>query len=78
MNKIKIALVGAICISIGLAGMAHASDIKGHVAVQGIRSPENIASLCGRDSGQGLSRACPAHRHGPKRTEVRSSCSRGR
>ncbi|PYU68524.1 MAG: hypothetical protein DMG49_15805, partial [Acidobacteria bacterium] len=43
MNKIKATLAEAIWISIGLAGVGHASDIKGHVAVQGLRSPDNIA-----------------------------------
>ena len=43
MNRIKIILAGAICTCIGLAPVGHASDIKGHVAVQGLRSPENIA-----------------------------------
>jgi plastocyanin len=37
------ALAAAVCISIGLADAAHAADIKGHVTVQGLRSPENIA-----------------------------------
>lgn len=43
MNRIKVILAGAICTFIGLAPVGHASDIKGHVAVQGLRSPENIA-----------------------------------
>jgi plastocyanin len=43
MNKIKEALAAAICISIVLSALGRASDIKGHVAVQGLRSPENIA-----------------------------------
>ena len=43
MNKIRITLAGAICISVALAGVGHASDIKGHVTVQGLSSPENIA-----------------------------------
>jgi plastocyanin len=43
MNRIKTALAGTICISIGLASGGHAADIKGRVTVQGLRSPENIA-----------------------------------
>jgi plastocyanin len=43
MNKIKVAFAGAMGISVVLAGLGHASEIKGHVAVQGLRSPENIA-----------------------------------
>lgn len=43
MNKVKVTLTGVICISIGLTHLGNASDIKGHVAVQGLRSPENIA-----------------------------------
>lgn len=43
MNRITLIFAGATCACIGLAPVGHASDIKGHVAVQGLRSPENIA-----------------------------------
>ena len=43
MKKANIARATAISLVIGMAGLTHASDIKGHVAVQGLRSPENIA-----------------------------------
>jgi plastocyanin len=43
MKKANIALAAAVALMIGVAGVTHASDIKGHVAVQGLRSPENIA-----------------------------------
>jgi plastocyanin len=41
MNKVTLA--AAIWISIWMASAGRAADIKGHVAVQGLRSPENIA-----------------------------------
>jgi plastocyanin len=41
MNKVTLA--AAIWISIWMASAGHAADIKGHVTVQGLRSPENIA-----------------------------------
>lgn len=43
MKKIRAIIAGVVWISIGLASAGHAGDIKGHVAVQGLRSPENIA-----------------------------------
>jgi plastocyanin len=58
MNKIKLTLAGATCISIVLTGLGHASDIKGHVAVQGLRSPENIAVYV--DAIQGKDFPAPA------------------
>ena len=43
MGKVNIALTAAIALILEVGGLARASEIKGHVAVQGLRSPENIA-----------------------------------
>jgi plastocyanin len=58
MNRIKIAFAAAIALTTGLAGLTRASDIKGHVAVQGLRSPENIAVYV--DAIQGKDFPAPA------------------